>query len=559
MIGEAAGRAVAAAGLDAALGVGARGPGQRFEVEQVDDLDLLVRTYLDASGEARAVADATDRPTAPRVTGSIPGVVDGVAVLDPSLSAAQARGQLARYAPVLQVDEGALHVDGAPVQRDLARWLGHPIADLTYPDGTRRLVHAERQVGASGGYPTLDEARFAARQVLGPGPDGNPGVEGVALLRASDLAGVPRWTLAATDQPLSRSRTVQRMFGAGDPVVESPTRARALSYLTEVGEHVPAQGLLGRDGVEADLATTRSAPPGDAGSVIPRGRLDAMSIVGQDPASLVRRAEIEGWMGSLADRIARVSPDPHLVQRLRSPGYAERLARAEATMVSLRLDESSGWTPEHLASFRDALVESGNDAPAAEVALGRVAPYRDQLMRNGFTSAGEVVVPENGQGLAPENRDIVKQSLGVDGRAALVRAALRSRTQLERIAEHIPPLTQALDAIFEIPASAGGRTVRFKALEKTGHDARATYVGAAAHALGNDVSSGDIAALRDAVLGTGLDHSTSARLFGMMAESRLPAERAIEVARAAPLSAADTATAVRNIEAALRVAEREAS
>lgn len=523
----------------------------RFDPVEVDDVDVLTRSLVDAQVESRQLTETVAHPVAPASVPSIPGVADGVPVLDPTRAPGELREELARYAPVLSLGQGSLHADGAPVARDVARWLGHPVAEIVYPGGGTELVHAQHQLGASSGYGTLDQARFAATQLLGSGPDADAAAQGVAVLRASDRQGARRWMLAATDHPLSRNRETGGFWGASAVTTESPEHVRGLRYATEHGDAVPAEVILGRGDLRFPfvLSKDRAAPREDVGSLIPQSRLDTLSVVGNDPESVARRAEIEQWSDSLADRLRTLSADSAMVERLRSPHYADRLAQAEQVMAELRLDASSGWSAEQLASFRDALVDSGHDAATADLAMSRVAPWADNVLRVGYTRHGSTFVEDSADYGNFNFLKTVSKSLGLDGRAGLLAAALRSRSAAASAEAQFIDVSMAVDHLLR-RSEYDGRGRFLDAHRGRRDDAVAAFAGAVA----GDRSRREGELVSDAVIASGLREGVALRMIGHVLGARLPADRAVQVFESTLLSG-DLKAAEANVVTRLREAE----
>lgn len=283
------------------------------------------------------------------------------------------REALSAFAPVLRLDEGPLHLSDDAPHPDVARYLGHAVIEARAADGTSLLLHPSAQVGSTSGYGSVQEARYAARQLVGGGPRGVPGVDRILLLRVDAVEGAERIALASTRDgfPLPAPRT-------------TPPSLHPSLYETEVGDAVPAVGMVERNdtGRGRELASPVPAPPHDAESLATRDEVATILAGGRaQPRPSVPDGQAAGY-------------DPGITLVERALRAAERTV--EESGVAAR------WTVQGRDALRAAVAESGRSAVEVREMVARVEPLfgelgsaRPQLARDGavtFSNRAEVAM-----------------------------------------------------------------------------------------------------------------------------------------------------------------------
>lgn len=536
--------------LDAAAGgraaAGADAP------EATDVVEELAQALRQASLALRELRSGTgvDGAHGPRTGPSIPGVPNGTPVLDASLGQAELRSRLARYAPVIALGDGALNIGGAAVHRDVARWLGHPLAELQFGDGTTQALHAQAQLGAAEGYATLDEAIFAANQLLGAGPGGVSSVEAVVPISVRDAGGARRVALLASADPVVRRREAAGFWGGSSEQVQVPDHVVPLRYHTEGGPDAPALGLVDRaDGGEWRPAASEAhaAPRADSGSLMPSRQLDGLAIVGYDPDMRAAIGEHERLVDTLSERMAKVVEDPAKVERARSPEVALRYTQAEAVMEEIGLDSTAGWSSGQLTMFRDALVDGGRTTDEARATLEVLRDVPQVLVQRRIQALDE--------GVLSLNRSTIADTSHIDGdvHAELLAAALRSAAEPALLVKQIERAAAAMDSIF-VDGHHVDRMAALSDSKVTLDAAWRHYAGFIAEGIRSGRPPADFDALRG-IRGSSLDPQLRASVMREAAASSLSAPAAVEAALEAVATAADPSSVLDAARARLRAAE----
>lgn len=288
-------------------------------------------------------------PGAPAIH-TIPELPAGTPVLDPRRDVAELRGELGRHAHVLGLGQGPLHVDGAHVHREVARYLGQPLATAQARDGASTILHGLAQVGRSEGYPTERTARIAGSRLLATGVGAGRG--GAIVTVPVEAGETRRMALVAVERPPASTSSVQ-----------------PLRYEREHAAEVPASGIV--FDVEAgwrtlDGAGAQLSP--NAFTTVPDRVLDELSVVSRDP----HRSTLERRVEQLAEHGRDVGVDGHAIDHARDPAAALAARRALETMRRLDITAAAGWERGAIEAMHGALVRTGRSLDEAEDVLRRV-------------------------------------------------------------------------------------------------------------------------------------------------------------------------------------------
>lgn len=357
------------------------------------DLARLVPALREAAEHvAHLRAGADGAGAGPQLRGPIEGVRDGTPVLDPRRDAAGLREGLARYAPLLNLREGPLHGAGAPVHRDVARFLGHPVARARMSDGSEHLLHPTFQVGRSDGYDSVQAARFAAAQLMGAGPDAAAGVRHLLMMtvQGHQVAGT-RYALAATDDLISATRRVDGLFGSRTETVEAE-EITALRYVLEDRDADAAVGII-VDGPPTDawrpFVPQRSggAPSRDS-TLIARDAIDEMSVVGYDDARIAALRSAESRLDVLTRRVQEAAGDDPVTQHAVDPAAALARRRASDVMRSIGITADAGWSAQNLDLMREGIARTGRTGPDVDEIIATIGRHIDQMGDGTLTTDG---------------------------------------------------------------------------------------------------------------------------------------------------------------------------
>lgn len=326
----------------------------------------LLRELRDAVRALDELGGAGAAGRGPRGVEPIQGVLDGTPVLDPLQGVEQLRGALGQHASLLRLGDGPLHVDGAHVHRDVARFLGHPVASVGMPDGTRRLLHAVAQIGRSDGYATEREAWVSAARTLHQPGEVAAGFGGdVAVMPVGGVAGAGprRFALALLDDTMDASVTTTSFWSGSSTERVAPAAASRLRYELDHAAVEPATGIVRHDLNSAwhPLDGVEDAPPLDAGSIIPDAELDRLSVVGFGDAVSEARRTAEARLELLAPHVARPAIGPTQAARQPEPSGLAR-HRALDVMAASGVTEAAGWSGTRHDQMRDALATSARSA-----------------------------------------------------------------------------------------------------------------------------------------------------------------------------------------------------